>query len=76
MQPGTKLQPYKLYYTKDGMGNVIEFNLGYNRIERKSAIMVPEETHSTDVWWAGISRNIKDIAETKEDAQNIIYGKK
>jgi hypothetical protein len=73
MEIGTQLQPNKLYYTKSGTGQVIPFNLGWDRANKCDAIMIPYKTETSNVWSAGIARHIKDIAETKEEAEQIKY---
>lgn len=73
MDKGTELKPDVLYWTKNGRGEVIKFNEGLDLATRDRAILKPRKTHTVDVWDAGICRNISAIAETEEDAKNIIY---
>lgn len=71
MEPGTILQSDKLYWTKNGFGDVIPFN---GRIWKdETTIFQVFPTATKDVWWHGISRHISHIAETKEEAKNIKY---
>lgn len=73
MEPGTQLEKGKLYFTKNGVGEVIPFNQGWDFANRVPALMTPTKTHSTDVWYCGISRHISDIAENEVDALSISY---
>lgn len=74
MKIGTQLQPNKLYYTKTGVGIIVSFNKGINLKTDEEGIITPSKTDTTDVWMVGgISRHIKDIAETEEEAQQIKY---
>jgi hypothetical protein len=73
MTEGTILQKGKLYWTKNGVGDVVPFNLGRNFNSYQPAILIATKTHTKDVWYCGISRHIKDIAETEEEAKNIKY---
>lgn len=83
METGTELQPNKLYWTKNGMGDVIHFNVArrnvtvhfeYKTFDAPScALITPKKTQTPDVWECGIARHIKDIEETKEAAKNIQY---
>lgn len=73
MEPGTKLKAGVLYYTKDGRGNVITFNMGPDFRNDKPALMTPNKTETEDVWGCGIARRITDIEETPEAAKLIKY---
>ena len=76
MIEGSILNSNTLYYTKNGSGKVIKFNTGYilGAITPTEVLIAPEPTHTDNVWYAGgISRHIRDIAETQQDAERITY---
>lgn len=76
MESGYKFNADKLYYTKDGRGNVIPFNEGWDFTNRKRCILPIFSTDTKDVYTSGrVGRYIKDIAETAEEAKLIQYGK-
>ena len=56
-----KVEVDKVYYSKDGMGRIIALTGG-----------IPTETD--DVYIFGfISRHIRSLSETEEDAKNVDY---
>jgi hypothetical protein len=76
MNPGDKLKSGVLYYTKNGHGEVVPFNMGIDYTDfrnTKPTIMDCYQTKTPDVWSAGIDRHITAIAETAEEAKTIKY---
>lgn len=62
MKSGTTLEIGKSYYSKDGMGNIMRFNV------------TGRSQGNQDIWYDGFcARNIKDIEETKESAEHVTY---
>lgn len=67
----------RLYWTKDGMGNVVPFNSSYYSAiisKDEEGIVTPSVCNNGDSWNIGLlARKIKDIALTEYGAKFIKY---